>query len=56
MVADQFARCTLFDGVVFRTGGARSKDARRSRILALDSEYGGHPGWLLVGLDVVDAE
>jgi hypothetical protein len=41
---------------VTHTGRARSKDARGAGFFSLDGESGGHPGWLLGGRDVVDAE
>lgn len=42
-----------FDGVrVRRTRGAGSENARGARVLSIDGERG-HPGWLLVGQDVV---
>ncbi len=43
-------------GQVTRTGGARSEDARSAGLFSIDGERGGHPGWLLIGQEVVDAE
>jgi hypothetical protein len=44
----------LCDGT--RTGSARPKDARRAGFFSLDGKCRGHPGRLLVRLDVADDE